>query len=117
MAARRRESRDPPGVGASRTRRQRLRGLLLREPFSFDVLREVLAVGVRQLEDDLRHVERSARGEGQRLVVTAPRCLACGFEFRRRDARHLHAPGRCPECRGERIEGPVFRIESRDPHG
>jgi predicted Zn-ribbon and HTH transcriptional regulator len=27
--------------------------------------------------------------------------------------RHFHAPGRCPQCRSERIEDPVFRIETK----
>jgi len=105
------ERREPPGVGASRTRRQQLRGLLLREELSFDALRELLGLGVRALEEDLRHVERSARGAGERLRVSPPRCLGCGFVFRERAERHLHAPGRCPRCRSERIADPSFRIE------
>jgi predicted Zn-ribbon and HTH transcriptional regulator len=108
----RRDRREPAGVGASRTTRQQLRGLLLRDELSFDTLRELLGLGVRALEDELRHVEKSARGAGERLVVAPARCLGCGFVFRERGARHLHAPGRCPRCRGERIADPCFRIES-----
>jgi predicted Zn-ribbon and HTH transcriptional regulator len=103
--------REPPGLGATRTLRQRLRGLLLREELSFGALRELLGVGVRALEEELRHVERTARGAGERLRVVPARCLACGFVFRERGARHLHAPGRCPRCRSERIADPAFRIE------
>jgi len=103
--------RDPPGVGATRTPRQRLRVLLAREPLAFTVLREVLGLSVRRLEEELRHVERSARGRGERLVVEPARCLACDYSFRTRDARHLHAPGRCPRCRSERIADPTFRLE------
>ncbi|HSJ96292.1 MAG TPA: transcriptional regulator, partial [Myxococcota bacterium] len=64
-------------------------------------------------EEELRHVERSARGQGERLVVEPARCLACDFRFRDREARHLHAPGRCPRCRSERIADPSFRLERR----
>jgi predicted Zn-ribbon and HTH transcriptional regulator len=103
---------ERPQRGASRTRRQQLRALLLRETFDFGTLREVLGLGVRDLEQELRHVERSARGAGERLVVEPARCLGCGFAFRERAARHLHAPGRCPQCRSERIADPSFRIES-----
>jgi predicted Zn-ribbon and HTH transcriptional regulator len=109
--------RDPPGVGATRTPRQQLRGLLLRERLSFDQLRELLGLSVRRLEDELRHVERSARGQGERLVVEPARCLACDFRFRDREARHLHAPGRCPRCRSERIADPTFRLEARQAPG
>lgn len=106
-------AKDPPGLGASRTVRQQLRGLLLREALSFGELRELLGLSVRALEEELRHVERTARGAGERLRIGAPCCLACGFEFRERGARHLHAPGRCPRCRSERIADPSFRIEGR----
>jgi transcriptional regulator len=105
--------RDPPGVGATRTARQQLRGLLRREALSFGTLRELLGLPVRRLEEELRHVERSARGQNERLVVEPARCLACGFLFRDREARHLHAPGRCPRCRSERIADPTFRLARR----
>lgn len=113
MSERRRPDRDPPGVGATRTRRQQLRGLLLREALPFSVLRELLGLSVRQLEEDLRHVERSGRAVGERLRVEPARCLACGFAFRDRQARHLHAPGRCPRCRSERIADPSYRLAPR----
>jgi len=105
--------RDPPGVGAVRTARQQLRGLLRREALSFEALRALVGLPVRRLEEELRHVERSARGRGERLVVVPARCLACDFVFRDREARHLHAPGRCPRCRSERIADPTFRLEAR----
>jgi hypothetical protein len=108
-----RERDEPKGVGAKRTVRQQLRGLLLREELSFDTLRALLGLSVRQLEDELRHVERTARGAGERLVVEPARCLACDFRFRDREVRHLHAPGRCPSCRSERIADPAFRIVRR----
>lgn len=104
---------DPPGIGATRTSRQQLRGLLLRETLSFRELRGLLGLSVRRLEEELRHVERSARGRRERLWIDPPRCLACGFVFRDREARHLHAPGRCPGCRSERITEPSFRLEPR----
>jgi predicted Zn-ribbon and HTH transcriptional regulator len=104
---------DPPGVGAVRTPRQQLRGLLGRETLSFRELRELLGLSVRRLEEELRHVERSARGRGERLRVDPPGCLDCGFVFRDREVRHLHAPGRCPSCRSERIREPRFRLVAK----
>lgn len=114
MTRRRRDEDEdaPAGVGARRTVRQQLRGLLLRDTLSFATLRQLLGLSVRQLEEELRHVERSARAGGGRLVVVPPVCLACDFSFRDRESRHLHAPGRCPRCRSERITDPAFRVES-----
>lgn len=102
---------DEPSPGL--TRRQQLRVLLAREECGFDELRLRLAVSVRQLEDDLRHVERSVRRGPARLRIEPPRCRACGFAFRSRGLRHLHTPGRCPRCKDERIEQARFRIEER----
>jgi predicted Zn-ribbon and HTH transcriptional regulator len=58
---------------------------------------------VRELEDDLRHVERSLRREQRRLVTTPPHCSACGFAFRGRAPKRFHTPSRCPLCKSERI--------------
>ena len=105
--------RDPEGVGAARTVRQQLRGLLAREEFAFETLRALVGLSVRELEDELLHVAHSARGRGERLVVSPPRCRDCDYEFSNRNARHLHAPSRCPECRSERISDPSFRLLPR----
>ena len=112
-----RDDEDPKGMGARRTVRQQLRGLLLREALSYDTLRALLGLSVRQLEEELRHVERSTRAIGERLVVEPARCRACDYSFRDRSARHFHPPARCPQCRSERIEDPVFRIEQKAKRG
>jgi hypothetical protein len=110
-----RERDEPAGMGARRTVRQQLRGLLLREPLAYETLRALLGLTVRQLEDDLRHVERSARAAGERLHVEPARCRACEYRFRDREKRHFHPPARCPHCRSERIDDPVFRLLPRRP--
>lgn len=104
--------KDDPSVGkaATETARQRIIDILRREELGFEQLRRELEVPVRSLEEDLRHVERSLRHAPQRLRIEPARCLACGFTFRDRTSRHMHAPGRCPQCRGERIADPRFHI-------
>jgi hypothetical protein len=99
------------GPPVSGTRRQRLAALLRERELGFEELRVELQLSVRLLEDDLRHVERSARGANERLVVEPAQCRSCGFVFRERASHHLHTPSRCPRCRSERIEDPRFRIE------
>ncbi len=84
--------------------------ILRREELGFDQLRRELEMPVRALEEDLRHVERSLRKAPQRLRIDPARCRDCGFVFRDRSSRHLHAPGRCPQCRSERIVEPRFQI-------
>jgi transcriptional regulator len=93
------------------TSRQRIVALLAAGEWGFEELRRELETTAKRLEDDLRHVERSVRREGERLRVDPPGCLACGFVFHGREPRRFQAPGRCPRCRSERIRQPRFRIE------
>ena len=92
------------------TVRQRLLRWLVRSEYSFEDLRTALEIPPRELEDELRHVEKSARAQGLRLRTLAPVCRDCGFDFPGRMRKHLHPPGRCPKCRSPRIEPPKFRV-------
>jgi predicted Zn-ribbon and HTH transcriptional regulator len=97
--------------GANVTRRQRIAELLAEGEWTFEELRRELELPVHLLEDDLHHVERSSRsGGGGRLRAEPPRCLACGFTFRDRAPRRFQPPGRCPQCRSERIAPGQLRI-------
>jgi len=84
--------------------------ILRREEMSFEELRREMEVPARMLEEDLRHVERSLRRGSERLRIDPAACRSCGFVFRERVSKHLHAPSRCPHCRSERIAEPRFRI-------
>ena len=98
---------------AEETARQRIARWLVDREVDFEELRRALELPVRVLEAELRHVERSVRQQGRRLEARSPCCRDCGFAFPGRLRRHLHAPGRCPECRSHRIDPPRFRIVPR----
>lgn len=93
----------------SPTRRQDLVATLEGGEVSFEDLRRLLELPVSVLEEDLRHLERSLRGAGRRLLVTPARCPACGFTLRVRAGRFA-TPSRCPRCRNERLEPPRLAI-------
>lgn len=99
--------KDP---AATETSRQRIVEILRREEMGFEELRRALDIPARLLEEDLRHVEKSLRRGSERLRIDPARCRSCGFVFKDRVSRHLHAPSRCPTCRSERIAEPRFRI-------
>lgn len=101
---------DPEASEAGETARQRVLRWLRRDEYSFDELRLDLQIPARELEDTLRHVEKTVRARGGRLEVIAPECRDCGFGFPGRARKHLHPPGRCPECRSYRIESPRVRV-------
>jgi len=68
------------------------------------------AVGIREKEvcDHLPHIKKTLAGQGEKLVMTPPECLACGFPFSGRS--RFTRPGRCPRCRGTRVAAPTYRI-------
>jgi len=47
-----------------------------------------------------------------RLVVVPAQCERCGFAFRKRG--RLKRPGKCPLCRSESVQEPLFSVESAD---
>lgn len=91
----------------SRTRRQEIMQRLREEEWSFDGLRHELALTVRTLEDDLTHIQRSVRTNGERLGIRSAACADCDFQL---SSKALHPPGRCPKCRTSNLEGPWFII-------
>jgi predicted Zn-ribbon and HTH transcriptional regulator len=90
-----------------RTRRQQIVQLLTGHEWNFDDLRRELGLTVKILEEDLRHIERSIRADGRRLMLRPASCEQCSFIFK---SRAFHPPGRCPECRNRRVSGPWIRI-------
>lgn len=81
----------------------------------FEILRQRMGMRVRELDDDLRHLARSARRRGERLAVTPPECGDCGFRFGRRvDAKsRFSKPGRCPRCRSRRVRHAVIALQAQ----
>ena len=88
--------------------RKHLIELLAEEPRSVSRLARELGLSRGDVEDDLRHMIRSARATGHRVVVLPARCRACGFTF---GEDKLSKPGRCPSCKGSRIFEAQISIE------
>jgi predicted Zn-ribbon and HTH transcriptional regulator len=82
---------------------------MLREgEWVMDDLRHELAITVKTLEEDLGHIQRSVRTNGERLRIRSAVCVDCGFRL---SSKALHPPGRCPTCKGRNLEGPWLRVE------
>ena len=80
--------------------RRELMAMLSAQPRSVSSLARELGLTRGVVEDDLRHMIRSARAAGHRVVIEPARCKACGFRF---SDDKLAKPSRCPECRQSRI--------------
>ena len=73
---------------------------VLAQPRSVSWLARELGLKRGDVEEDLRHVIRSARTAGHQVIVEPARCKACGFTF---SEDKLSKPGKCPECRATRL--------------
>ena len=91
----------------AQTRRQQIVELVSAGEWSFDDLRHEFSLTVKVLEEDLRHIEHTVRASGKRFRVRPASCLGCGFAFTK---MALHPPGRCPNCRERRVDGPWVKI-------
>jgi predicted Zn-ribbon and HTH transcriptional regulator len=89
--------------------RRQIMEILTHEPRTVSSLARELGLDRRDMEEDLRHLIRSARAAGHAVIVEPARCKTCGFLF---DAQKLTKPGKCPQCRGTRVYEPLIRIEA-----
>jgi predicted Zn-ribbon and HTH transcriptional regulator len=62
----------------------------------------------KEVYEHLEHIRKSANKKDLTLSIDPAECLKCGFVFRKREK--LKKPGRCPVCRGEQIQDPLFSI-------
>ncbi|MCP4686864.1 MAG: transcriptional regulator [Desulfobacterales bacterium] len=74
-----------------------------------DLSRE-LGIREREVHPHLTHIARTLASNGEKLAIVPAECLSCGFVFKER--RRFTRPGRCPRCRGSRIQTPAYRITS-----
>jgi transcriptional regulator len=88
--------------------RRDLVALLTTGPRTASSLARELGLHRGDMEDELRHVIRSAQAAGHRLAVEPARCKDCGFVF---GEDRLTKPGRCPVCKGGRVFEPLLRVE------
>jgi predicted Zn-ribbon and HTH transcriptional regulator len=65
-------------------------------------------ISEKDVYEHLEHIGKSTHKTGQHLIVIPAECLKCGFIFRKRE--RLKKPGRCPVCRGEIIQEPLFTV-------
>lgn len=73
----------------------------------------LLRVPEKEVCRHLPHVEKTLRKRGRRLLVEPARCRQCGFVFRKRE--RFTKPSRCPLCRGESVEEPLFSSPGEGP--
>lgn len=86
--------------------------LLLNKPMGLAEIARLLDLPLRDVEDDLHHLQKSLHHSAEyRLVVHPAHCRKCGFRFH---ADKLHKPGKCPQCHETWIEEPRLEVVRND---
>jgi predicted Zn-ribbon and HTH transcriptional regulator len=96
-------------MGGLVTLRKQLMDVLAGELRSVSSLSRELGLPRADVEDALRHMIRTARAAGHRIVVVPARCRSCGFTF---GDDKLTKPGKCPSCRQSRIFEPQIGVDT-----
>jgi predicted Zn-ribbon and HTH transcriptional regulator len=82
---------------------------LLQGPCSARDLSAAVSISEREVSVHLEHIRKSLVAAKRHLVVLPAACKKCGFVFAKREK--LKRPGKCPVCKGESIQEPLFLIE------
>jgi len=94
---------DPSG-----TTRERMADRLRSEALSAGALATEFDVTTAAALDHVRHIARSLESTDEQLLVAPPECRDCGFDG---FDDPVNRPSRCPECKSEAVEEPVFTVE------
>jgi predicted Zn-ribbon and HTH transcriptional regulator len=68
-------------------------------------------ISVKEVYEHLEHIRRSLIKRERHLTIMPAECKKCGFIFKKRE--RLTRPGKCPVCRSETIEEPLFSLGER----
>lgn len=102
--------RQPPPRAT--TIRDALRKELREGWLSARQLSSLVGISEKAVPGHLEHLERSATGAGETFEIEPATCSKCDYVFD--DRERMTKPSRCPQCKGQRLEPPRFRIVGAD---
>ncbi len=70
-------------------------------------------ISEKEVYEHLEHIQRSMNKKEHHLMIKSAECMKCGFVFAKRE--RLKKPGKCPVCKGELIQEPLFSISKVEP--
>jgi predicted Zn-ribbon and HTH transcriptional regulator len=91
------------------TLRRRIAALLKEGPLTGKEISGLLRIPEKDVYEHLEHIRKTMNKGDYRLAVVPARCDRCGFVFTKRG--RLKKPGKCPICRNESLQEPLFSVE------
>ncbi|MBU3981116.1 MAG: transcriptional regulator [Proteobacteria bacterium] len=90
------------------TFRQEIISVLTRQTLSAREISAEVGISEKEVVDHLGHIRIAVRKSKGRLMIIPAECKKCGFKFKKRE--RLNKPGKCPICRSQQIQAPLFSI-------
>jgi hypothetical protein len=69
-----------------------------------------IRVPEKEVYEHLEHIRKTLNNKALQLIIRPSECTKCGFIFRKRD--RLKKPGKCPVCKGESVQEPLFSVKA-----
>ncbi len=100
-----------PSVPVERkeTVRQKIISLLEGKNLSAKEISADVMASEREVYEHLEHVQRTINKKEHNFIIIPAECQKCGFVFRKREK--LKKPSKCPVCRSELIQEPLFSVK------
>lgn len=92
---------------ARRTTRERMADRLREDQLTASALAREFDIQAAEVLRHIEHVARSLEHSDEEFLVAPPECRDCGFNG---FDDLINRPSRCPECKSEAIEEPVFTV-------
>jgi predicted Zn-ribbon and HTH transcriptional regulator len=99
-------------VERQETIRQKIVSVLEGNTLSAKNISAEVRVSEKEIYGHLEHIQRTMNKREHALIITPAECKKCGFVFRKRD--RLTKPGKCPVCKSQLIQDPLFSIRKAD---
>ncbi|QBQ55210.1 transcriptional regulator [Nitrosococcus wardiae] len=90
--------------------RKELIKILLNNPMSVHELAVAMEEPIKEVRDDLQHLQKSLRHSPYQIEITPAKCNQCGFVFHR---DKMSKPSRCPQCKGSWISAPLIGVREK----
>ena len=91
-----------------KTIRKQMIELLDNKEMSARDLSQALGIREKEVYTHLSHISRAVTVQKKQVVIIPAECLECGFVFEKR--KRFTRPSRCPHCKSEHIQNPVYRV-------
>ena len=91
-----------------KTIRKQLIACLSEHEASGRELSKIVGISEKEVYEHLPHIARTVNAQRKKIIITPSQCLSCNYIFK--DRKRFSPPSRCPQCKSEHLQDPVYRI-------